>query len=319
MATLTQSPSIQRAVLASGSIPPEQIQPCDFRTVGGIDKPRLAPLTTATEAFAGPLAQALLSKLGLTCETTSRSSEQMPCKTFIEKAGSSFLVSLQLGTQRDIALLQIDSMLLFPVVDRLLGGSGGPTELSRDFTEIEDLIAREFVRLICQELQIAWRTFGVSVSIGTRQSLPQLQKLFSVNDTSLVFSFSVNMQSAGGDFQLMIPVASLGTFLGTSAVGAPDLSVKGTMSTKLADKLLGTTFGVKLAIVGGTVPANDLLNLSVGKVLQLGVPVRTPAVLTIEGHDSFEALPVRAGRHRGAQLLDRLPQSQLELETRNTL
>ena len=66
------------------------------------------------------------------------------------------------------------------------------------------------------------------------------------------------------------------------------------MSTKLADKLLGTTFGVKLAIVGGSVSANDLLNLSVGKVLQLGVPVRTPAVLKIEGHDSFEAVPVRS-------------------------
>ncbi len=94
----------------------------------------------------------------------SRPSEQILCKTFLEKAANSYLVSLELGTQGDIALLQIDSMLLFPVIDRLLGGTGGPSELSREVTEIEDLIAKEFVRLICQELQTAWHTFGISVS-----------------------------------------------------------------------------------------------------------------------------------------------------------
>jgi flagellar motor switch protein FliM len=58
------------------------------------------------------------------------------------------------------------------------------------------------------------------------------------------------------------------------------------------------------------VPAADLLSLSVGKVLQLGVSVRTPAVLKIEGNNSFEAVPVRAGQRRGAQLLDRLSKNQ---------
>jgi len=44
------------------------------------------------------------------------------------------------------------SMLLFPVVDRLLGDSGGPSDLSREVTEIEDHIAKDSVRLARQEL-----------------------------------------------------------------------------------------------------------------------------------------------------------------------
>ena len=172
MDTPTQSPATQpqRVVVAAGDIKSEQVLPCDFRTVGGIDKARLAPLMSAIEGFAAPFSEALRDRLGLTSETTMRSSEQTLCRTFLEKAGSSYLVSLKIGNHGDIALLQIDSMLLFPIVDRLLGGSGGPTELSREPTEIEDEIAKEFVRLICQQLQTTWKTFGVSVSLGARQS-----------------------------------------------------------------------------------------------------------------------------------------------------
>ena len=317
METLTQSPSTQphRAVLAAGDIGPEQVQPCDLRTVGGIDKARLAPLVSAIEGFAGPFTEALRDRLGLSSETTLRSSEQMLCRSFLEKAGTSYLVSLKIGNHGDIAMLQIDSMLLFPVVDRLLGGGGGPSELSREATDIEDQIAKEFVRLICQQLQIKWQSFGVPVSLGTRQSSAQLQRLFSASDSGMLFSFSVNMQTSGGDFQIMLPTSSLGSFLTAGSVAAADLPRKGTMSAKFADKLLSTTFGLKLTLPGGKVPANDLLSLTVGKILQVGVSVRVPAVLTIEGHDSFEAVPVRMGQHRGAQLLDRLAQNQSETET----
>ncbi|HEX3351510.1 MAG: FliM/FliN family flagellar motor switch protein [Terriglobales bacterium] len=302
------------AVLASGSVAPEQVQACNFRTVGGIDQARLAPLLAACEGFARTFSQTVQGKLGLTCEITLQSSEQMPCPVFVEKAGSSYIVSLQLGPQGELALLQIDPVLLFPIVDRLLGGSGGPSELAREVTEIEDHIAQDFVRLICHDLEIAWRAFNVSASTGMRQMPGQLQKMFSAKDNALVFSFAANLQAAGGGFQLMLPIASLAAFLGANTISAQEVHRKGAMSNKLAEQALGWTFGLELALSGGKVNANDLLNLSVGKVLPLGVPVQTPAVLKIGGYESFAALPVRSGRHRGAQLLGRLPQPQ---ETEN--
>jgi hypothetical protein len=105
----------------------------------------------------------------------------------------------------------------------------------------------------------------------------------------MVFSFAVNMQDAGGDFQLMLPMASLGSFLVDGSVTVAEFSRKGTMNSRFASKMLVTTFGLELTLPGCKVPATDLLHLTVGQVLQLGLPVRTPAVLTIEGHASFEA------------------------------
>ena len=81
------------------------------------------------------------------------------------------------------------------------------------------------------------------------------------------------------------------------------------MNTGFADKLLESNFTVDLALLGGKVEANHLLNLNVGRVLTLGISVRTPVVLKIGGRDAFEAVPVRSGHHRAAQLIDRIGQT----------
>jgi len=47
----------------------------------------------------------------------------MARQSFLDKVGSAYLISLQIGsqpgTQAEASLLQIDSVLLFPVVDRI--------------------------------------------------------------------------------------------------------------------------------------------------------------------------------------------------------
>jgi len=311
------STSFPGVVISGDSISADQVKACDFATVGGVDEARLAPLVKGSEALATSLPQALQSKLRLTCEIALQGSEQVSCRTFAEKSGSSYLVSLELGAHSDIALLQVDSALIFPIVDRLLGGSGEPSDLSREVTDIEDQIARDFVRVVCNELQAAWRVFNVTVSVGAKQTSSHLQTVFSVNDNALVFNFAVTMQAASGGFQLMLPMASMGAFLGSNTVSIREASRRGTMNARFVEKSLDWSSPLELSLVGGKVSATDLLNLSVGKILPLGVSVRTPGVLKIGGHDAFKAVPVRSGKHRGAQLLDRVPKSQPE--TGNTL
>ena len=319
MEILPQSASanVPSAVISGASIGPDQVRTCDFATVGGVDEARLAPLLKGSEAFASSLPPAIQSKLRFTFEITLQGSERISCQAFLERAGTSYLVSLELGAHSDIALLQVDSALIFPIIDRLLGGSGEPSELSREVTDIEDQIAKDFVRVACHELQLAWRAFNVSVAVGARQTSSHLQTVFSATDNALVFNFAVTMQSVTGGLQLMLPMASLGAFLGSNTVSIREASRKGTMNVRFVEKSLDWSFPLELTLAGGKVSATDLLNLSVGKILPLGVSVRTPGVLKVGGHDAFKAVPVRSGKHRGAQLLDRIPKSQAE--TGNTL
>ena len=298
------------------SVAAEQVKACTFGATNPLESGRLSPLISANEAFTRRVTQVLSSRLGLSCEVVLQSSDQIPCKSFLQKAGdSAYIVSLYLEPQHEVALLHIDSMLLFPIVDLLLGGKGQSSEISREVTDIEDQIAKELVKIICQEFQAVWKPFHVEVNVGTKQSSVELQRMLNPADKTLMFNFTVNLPEAGGGFQLLLPAASSSVFMHSAAVEeAPSqkISSKNAMNSGFAEKLLESRFSLDLALLGGKVPANHLLNLSVGKILTLGISVRTPVVLKIGDRDAFEAVPVRSGHHRAAQLIDRLGQSSTE-------
>jgi flagellar motor switch protein FliM len=46
----------------------------------------------------------------------------------------------------------------------------------------------------------------------------------------------------------------------------------------------------------------DLIDLKPGVILKMKAPVKNPGRLTVEGVDIFEALPVRSGTLKAAQL-----------------
>jgi flagellar motor switch protein FliM len=304
--------SASRARTAIATTAPEQIKACSFGATSALESGRLSPLLAANEACAKRLTQVLSSRLGLSCEVALQSSDQIPCRTFLQKIGdSAYIISLHLEPHHEVCLLQIDSSLLFPVVDLLLGGSGKSSELSRDVTDIEDHIAKDLIQIICQEFQTAWHTFNLQVRMDTRQSPAQLQRMFTPADKALMFTFSVSLPETGGGIQLLIPVASSSVFLHAAPeeTSGKNSAKQNSMGSRLADKLLDSNFGLELTLLGGRVEATQLLNLAVGKILTLGISVRTPVVLKIGGRDAFEAVPVRSGHHRAAQLIDRMGQN----------
>ena len=309
METATQVEVTRSAVR---TIAPDQVKACTFGATNPLESGRLSPMISANETFARRATQSLSSRLGIACEVVSQSSDQIPAKTFLQKAGdTAYIVSVYLEPRHEVALLYIDSMLLFPIVDLLLGGKGQQTEISREVTDIEDQIAKELIKILCQEFQAAWKPFNVDVKIGPRQSSVELQRMFSPADKTLMFNFTANLPETGGGFQLLIPTASSSMFM-SSAVAEASIkkpSGQSAMNSGFADKLLESSFTVDLALLGGKVEANHLLNLSVGKILTLGISVRTPVVLKIGGRDTFEAVPVRSGHHRAAQLIDRIGQA----------
>jgi flagellar motor switch protein FliM len=50
------------------------------------------------------------------------------------------------------------------------------------------------------------------------------------------------------------------------------------------------------------VVVKDLIDLKPGTILKMNAPVRTPGRLTVEDVEIFEALPVRNGARKAAQI-----------------
>ena len=172
METLPQaaSTSMQGVVMSAANITPEQVQPCDFSAVGGIDEARLAPLVTASEALAESCRKPCTASLGWLVKPRYKVRSKYLAGRFSRRPAVRIWSRCELGPQADIALLQVDSMLLFPIVDRLLGGSGEPSELSREVTESKTRSPRNSFAWSARNCKLAWQSFSVSVSLGARQT-----------------------------------------------------------------------------------------------------------------------------------------------------
>jgi len=295
-------------------VPAELVKRYDFNASPQIEQEAIQPFTSSLESFAGKLTVAGGAYLGASFDVVLESSEQVTGSTVLEKMPSSaYMISLQVLPQSGTAVLEIEHSLLFPVVDVLLGGSGsGDSPVTRSVTEIEKNIAGEFVRLICRELQSAWRSCGAEEIVPGNHCVPdQLVGLLPAGERVLLCNFSVKMPAAAGSFCVVLPTSSVTTFLRTLLKELPCQAPtpKRDLGQEHTERLLGCSFGAELGIAGARVQVADLVHAEVGGIIKLRVPVRTPACLSIGGRGAFEAHPVRSGGHRAAQLGNRLPLS----------
>jgi flagellar motor switch protein FliM len=70
----------------------------------------------------------------------------------------------------------------------------------------------------------------------------------------------------------------------------------------LRERMLDCDFTVAVDVTQMRVLVKDLVDLKPGMILKLKAPVKNPGRLTVEGVDIFEALPVRNGKLKAAQL-----------------
>ncbi len=278
MQTSTAFPTRSQNVLRpTREVPPEQVKPCDFRALGALDTKRLAPVLAANEVFGHMLTEVLSRKLRFPCDVNSQSCDQRPSGSFLEKTGNAtYILSVLVEPHHEPAFLQIDSQLLWPVIDLLLGGSGKVADAEREVTELEDQVVREFARIFCQVLQSAWQGFKVQIRLGERSFIEELQKTSFAAAQVVVCSFNFNLLEAGtqGECRLLIPVSSVTAFLqGVPEEENAQASLDdGTISSRFAEKLLAANFELELSLCEGKAKATDLLSLEVGKILKLNVP-----------------------------------------------
>jgi flagellar motor switch protein FliM len=120
----------------------------------------------------------------------------------------------------------------------------------------------------------------------------------------LVLRFHVKLNQSEGGLNVLLPIGTAAAMvrkLSTMAI-APARNGAPTASQKIQERLLDCVCSMELSVRGIKVAVQDVLSLRPGKLLDLGIPISAPAVVSLEGYEWFEASPVRAGAFRAAKL-----------------
>ncbi len=283
--------------------PDRSVEPWKFERSGQLGAEQASIIKGVHEAMAKGLSQSVSAYLRVGFETALGTVEPATFRDFVEHiAPGTYLLSLQFHGAA--AVVQIDKTLVFPLIDVLLGGTGQEQPLEREVTEIEAHILEGVGKIICHEIAMAWGLDSSDCDPAGAIGISQLRSLLHANDTVAAAQFESKMGEAVGHVAVAVPMSTFSTLLRKAANESSQVKAPKASASRhtLGDKLMECTFPATLGIAVIHLPIDRILELALDKVCDLGIPVGQPASLMIAGRDSFQAVPVRQGKKRAAQI-----------------
>jgi flagellar motor switch protein FliM len=288
---------------AKGAEPGRVVKENDFRQAGELSKEQVRQVTLLHESFAPNLANSLAAYLRVAFQVSLVAVEQLNYNEFLSRLPEqTYFTTVQLSPMEELAVIQLDLPIVFPMIDLLLGGPGHPMPESRDLTEIEEQILESVVVILCRELQTTWQpVLPIVFHVGQRQKQSQVLGLISPTERVLNLSFEIRLNEIRGLLNLAFPAVISNALLRKLAAGMvqrrkPSLD----QSTRLRNRLLECNFVLDLDLPHVPLRIRDIVDLQPGQIVPLRHSLSDPMFIAVNTRPIFTAVPVSCGALRGA-------------------
>ncbi len=284
------------------------IQPCNFRYAGRLSNDNARTLTSLHEKFALQTGNSMEVYLGSAMQVRFLSLEQTLCGDYAARAGAeSLLLPCALGVLESSILIELESKVVFPIIDVLLGGSGTATEESRELTEIDEDIMEPVGALLVKELERAWKVLSLSLRPGRSIKAVGMAQVFPPTEKLVLLLFEMTVAGNTGGMKIVLPASFVGYLLRNlkAAQSKKVSSLRHLPNPTLRERLLDGAFLVAAEQKDIRVMVRQLVGLRPGMVLRMDAPVKSVGRLTVETVDIFDSAVVRSGRQKAVQLLAR--------------
>ncbi len=294
----TAEPSLQQVRVRS-------VRSCNFRYAGRLSNENARFLTGLHQKFALNVTTSLELYLGATLRLTPVSLEQLAIQDYVAGvAPNNYLLPCAIGEMDSNCIIEMDTGILLPIIDLLLGGGGQLAGDSRELTELDEQIVESVIALIVSELERSWSALSLTLTPGRCVKPSMIQHMFRANEKLVLLVFEMTIGDATtGSFNLVLPSPFVGYLLRRLKVSqSKKVSSLRLRIPDLRERILDGVFVVSSDIVQMRVLVKDLVDLKPGSILRTGTPVKYPGRLTVKDAEIFEVLPVRVGQKKAAQL-----------------
>jgi flagellar motor switch protein FliM len=285
----------------------EKVSPYDFKRPERVGKEQMRSLQTMHEAFGRNFGASLSALLRTIVEMKLTSVDQLTYSEFVfslENPTCFNLINAQ--PLEGQLILDINLSLLFPIIDRLLGGgSDSSTVVRRPLTEIELRLVSRITDLFCKEMRHAWENvLDLNLSIDRVESNPQLVQIVPPNEVVVLISFELSIGDSRGMMNFCIPFNAIERISGRLSSNSW-VSYGKKMATpenikRVSGQLSDALVEVVVDLADTNISTSDLISLKVGDIIATEKDVERPLVVSIEGQPKFHA---KAGAFKGRKAI----------------
>jgi flagellar motor switch protein FliM len=279
----------------------------DFKRPERVGKEQMRALQSLHDGFSRNFGASLSAVLRSIVEVRLISVDQL---TYSE-----FVYSLEIPTCFNLLkpkplegnwVLDISPSLLYPIIDRMLGGNiGADSSLKRPLSEIELRLAARISNVFLRELQVAWaNVVELNIEVERVESNPQLVQIVPPNEVVVMVSFELAMGNIRGMANLCIPfntIERVGSKLTSNSwVGYTSTKANPETTSRLLSRLDGSMADVIVTLARSTIKSNDLFDLEIGDIISTEKDVSHPLEVEISNRIKFHA---SAGSFKGRKAI----------------
>ena len=263
----------------------DKVSPYDFKRPERVGKEQMRSLQTMHEAFGRNFGAALSALLRTIVELKLTSVDQLTYSEFVFSLENPTCFNLiNAAPLEGQLILDINLSLLFPIIDRLLGGgSDAAPPARRPLTEIELRLVSRITDLFCKEMKHAWENvLDLDLSIDRVESNPQLVQIVPPNEVVVLISFELTLGRRARHDEPVHPVqlhradqhAALVPIAG-SATARRTATPENIQ--RISDQLSDAVVEVVVELAETNISTSDLIGLRVGDIIATEKDVRAPA------------------------------------------
>jgi flagellar motor switch protein FliM len=278
-----------------GGVPDDvEIRDYDFKRPERVSKDQMRALESLHEGFARSFGASLSGFLRTIMEVKVANIEQMTFSEFTHSLPNPTCFNLISCKPLEGSMcLEISPLIIYPVIDRLLGGSNADLFIpQRPLTAIELRLVSKILDRARGALREAWENIAdLDFQFEDSESNPVLVQIVPPNEVVVVVSFEMKMGGRAGTMSLCIPYnviepvvekLSNQTWSAYKRHGR-DQRLRGRLTTHLETARVD----VSARLADTTMRLTDLANLQVGDLILTEKPAASPLCLLVEGKRKY--------------------------------
>ncbi len=282
---------------------PHDVRAYDFKRPERVSKDQMRALEAIHEGFARNFGASLSAFLRTIVEVRVTTTEQLTYSEFIYSLPNPTCFNLLAAPPLEGQMcLEISPLIIYPIIDRLLGGSSAEMFIpQRPLTSIEQrLISRILDRALANLTEVWSALVGVKFALTETESNPHLVQIVAPNEVVVVVGFELKMGARAGTISLCIPFNVIEPVMDRLATQSWLLYQQKASSDRQVTELGGHVRRSKVLmrtfLAETSVTLGDLLTLTPGDIIETERPANSEVLIQIEGKNKYAG---RLGQYKG--------------------
>jgi flagellar motor switch protein FliM len=281
----------------------------DFRRPDKFSKDQIRTLQMMHETFARLTTTALSAQLRALVSVHVASVDQLTYEEFVRSIPNpTTLAVINMDPLKGSGVLEIDPSITFTIIDKLFGGIGESSRITRELTDIELSVMEGIIVRILGNLREAWsNVIDLRPRLGNIETNPQFAQIVPPNDMVVLITLETKVGEVEGMTNLCIPYITIEPIISKLSAQYWYSSIrKGTTDENLAI-IQGRLENVELLVVAEigevSITMAEVLDLKVGDAIKLpDTKVNSDMVLRVGGRKKYKCRPGVIGSRVAVQI-----------------